>query len=57
MNSGIYIRVNTQNILLENLCKEDRDNWLKELEKEGLIRTINVLCNVINQSKEDQNNV
>lgn len=57
MNSGIYIRVNTQNILLENLCIEDRNKWLEELEKEGLIRTINVLCDVLNQFEEDQNNV
>lgn len=57
MNSGIYIRVNTQNVLLENLCIEDRNKWLEELEKEGLIRTINVLCDVLNQFEEDQNNV
>lgn len=51
MESGIYIRVNRENILLEDMEPEQRNEWLNDLEKEGLIRTVNILCNVINNMK------
>lgn len=48
MESGIYIRVGTKNILLEDLTEEQRMEWLNSyLEKDGLIRTINRLCDCL----------
>lgn len=47
MNSGIYIRVNKENMLLENMTEEQRTEWLKTLSTEGLIRTVNILSNVL----------
>lgn len=51
MESGIYIRVNRENILLEDMEPDQRHEWLNGLEKEGLIRTVDILCNVINNIK------
>lgn len=51
MESGIYIRVNNENVLLEDMSFDERDEWLKDLEKEGLIRTIHILCNTIQDLK------
>lgn len=47
MNSGIYIRVDKKNMLLEHMTEEQRTEWLKTLSTEGLIRTVNVLANVL----------
>ena len=47
MNSGIYIRVNKENMLLEQMTEEQRTEWLKTLNTEGLIRTVNILANVL----------
>lgn len=47
MNSGIYIRVDKENKLLEELTEEQRTEWLKTLSTEGLIRTVNRLANVL----------
>lgn len=47
MNSGIYIRVDKKNMLLEQMTEEQRTEWLKTLSTEGLIRTVNVLANVL----------
>lgn len=47
MNSGIYIRVDKENKLLEELTEEQRTEWLKTLNTEGLIRTVNRLANVL----------
>lgn len=47
MNSGIYIRVDKKNMLLEQMTKEQRTEWLKTLSTEGLIRTVNILANVL----------
>ena len=47
MNSGIYIRVDKENKLLEELTEEQRTEWLKTLSTEGLIRTVNILANVL----------
>lgn len=47
MNSGIYIRVDKKNKLLEELTEEQRTEWLKTLNTEGLIRTVNRLANVL----------
>ena len=47
MYSGIYIRVGTENKLLEEMNQPEREEWLKTLTPEGLIRTINILCSVI----------
>lgn len=47
MNSGIYIRVDKKNMLLEQMTEEQRTEWLKTLNTEGLIRTVNILANVL----------
>lgn len=47
MNSGIYIRVDKENMLLEQMTEEQRTEWLKTLNTEGLIRTVNILANVL----------
>ena len=47
MNSGIYIRVDKENMLLEQMTEEQRTEWLKILSTEGLIRTVNILANVL----------
>ena len=47
MNSGIYIRVDKKNMLLEQMTEEQRTEWLKTLSTEGLIRTVNRLANVL----------
>lgn len=47
MNSGIYIRVDKENMLLEQMTEEQRTEWLKTLSTEGLIRTVNILANVL----------
>ena len=47
MYSGIYIRVGTENKLLEEMNELERNEWLQTREKDGLIRTINRLCSVI----------
>ena len=47
MNSGIYIRVDKENMLLEQMTEEQRVEWLKTLNTEGLIRTVNILANVL----------
>lgn len=47
MNSGIYIRVDKENKLLEELTEQQRTEWLKTLSTEGLIRTVNRLANVL----------
>lgn len=47
MESGIYIRVGRENLLLEEMTEEQRTEWLKTLSTEGLIRTVNVLANVL----------
>ena len=43
MNSGIYIRVENKNLLLEDMSESDRLDWLSSLSKDGLIRTVNIL--------------
>lgn len=43
MNSGIYIRVENKNLLLEDMSESDRLDWLNSLGKDGLIRTVNIL--------------
>lgn len=47
MNSGIYIRVDKKNMLLEQMTEEQRTEWLKTLSTEGLIRTVNILANAL----------
>lgn len=51
MESGIYIRVDGENVLLEDMSFDEREEWLKTLEDEGLRRTIHILCNVIGNIK------
>lgn len=57
MESGIYIRVGTKNILLEDLTEEQRVEWLNSLEKNGLIRTINRLCDCLQQYKNNEDDL
>lgn len=54
MESGIYIRVDTKNVLLEDMTEEQRVKWLNDLEKDGLIRTINRLCDCLQQYKNNE---
>lgn len=54
MESGIYIRVGTKNVLLEDMTEEQRVEWLNDLEKDGLIRTINRLCDCLQQYKNNE---
>lgn len=55
MNSGIYIRVERQNVLLEDMTSDQRNKWLSELSNEGLIRTVNILCDTIATMKQTYN--
>ena len=58
MESGIYIRVGTKNILLEDLNEEQRMEWLNSyLEKDGLIRTIKRLCDCLQQYKNNEDDL
>lgn len=54
MESGIYIRVGKENLLLEDMTEEQRVEWLNDLEKDGLIRTINRLCDCLQQYKNNE---
>jgi hypothetical protein len=54
MNSGIYIRVDNKNVLIEDLTKFERNAYLETYEKESLLRLTNVLLDVI---KEFENNI
>ena len=54
MNSGIYIRVDKENKLLEELTEEQRTEWLNSLDKIGLIKTINVLCACLQQYEDNE---
>lgn len=54
MESGIYIRVGRENLLLEEMTEEQRVEWLNGLEKDGLIRTINRLCDCLQQYKNNE---
>lgn len=47
MNSGIYIRVGKENLLLEQLQSKDREEWLDSLNDKALKRTINILCDTL----------
>ena len=53
-NTGIYIRYNSENVLLENLPEEERTKWLSTLDTEGLIRTVNILSGVLNTYEKDK---
>lgn len=53
MNSGIYIRVDKKNMLLEQMTEEQRTEWLKTLSTEGLIRTVNILANVLQYTETE----
>lgn len=53
MNSGIYIRVDKKNMLLEQMAEEQRTEWLKTLSTEGLIRTVNILANVLQYTETE----
>ena len=54
--SGIYIRVGKNNVLLEDLDPIERIEWFNGLEKDGLIRTVNLLCSVIEDFKVNYQN-
>lgn len=49
MNSGVYIRVGKENVLLEQMLKEDRKDWLSKFDDEGLKRVIEILCNTLKE--------
>ena len=51
MESGIYIRVNNENVLLEDMSYDEREQLLKTLGDEGLRITVHVLCNTIRNIK------
>ena len=54
MESGIYIRVDKKNVLLEQMTIDPRTEWLNSLDKSGLIRTINVLCACLQQYEDNE---
>lgn len=45
--TGIYIRVGKDDVLLENLNEIERTLWLEGLSEKGLIKTVNICCDVI----------
>lgn len=51
--TGIFIRVNIngewQSVPLEDLPEESRNKWVRNLDREGLIRCIEVLCETLNE--------
>lgn len=51
--SGIYIRVGSKDLLLEEMDISDREEWLDSLTRKALIRTINILCNTICESNNN----
>ena len=60
MNSGIYIRVETENKLLEQMTTEERHNWLNEkfyitkyTDSEPLVKIIDVLCETLEKLEND----
>ena len=55
IESGIYIRVGTDNVLLEDLQEVDRIEWLNGVEKSGLVRTANHLCNILHSLNCNEN--
>ena len=55
MNSGIYIRVERQNVLLEDMTLDQRNEWLSELSNERLMRTVNIICDTIAIMKQTYN--
>lgn len=48
IESGIYIRVGSKNLLLEEMEEGQRQVWLSTLTTEGLIRTVNCYCELVN---------
>ena len=60
MNSGIYIRVGTENKLLEQMTTEERHEWLNEkfyltkyTDAEPLVKIIDVLCETLEELEND----
>lgn len=47
MNSGIYIRVDKENVLLEQMEDEEREEWLSKFDNKGLKRVIKILCDTL----------
>lgn len=47
MNSGVYIRVGKEDKLLEQMEKEDREEWLSKFDNNGLKRVIELLCGTL----------
>lgn len=47
MNSGIYIRVGKENLLLEELENKEMEEWLSKFDNEGLKRVIKILCSTL----------
>ena len=45
--TGIFIRVGKNDVLLENLDEIERTIWLEGLSEQGLINTVNICCDVI----------
>lgn len=45
--TGIFIRVGKEDVLLEDLTEIERTLWLQSLSESGLIRTVNRCCDVI----------
>lgn len=44
VESGIWIRVGREKILLEDMHPTDRKDWLLNLRPDGLLKTIEILC-------------
>ena len=55
MNSGVYIRVGKENVLLEQMEDEDREEWLSKFDNEGLKRVIKILCDALHDIEMEFN--
>lgn len=49
MESGIYVRIKNDSILLEDMTEEQRIGWLKTLNKDELIKTVNILSKCLKE--------
>lgn len=54
INTGLYVRIGTENVLLEDLSEKDLADFLNQLTEEGLKRTIALLCSTIKELKENK---
>jgi hypothetical protein len=49
VETGIFIRVGKENVLLEDMDESERVEWLEGLSEKGLSNTVNICCDTINE--------